>query len=161
MNRVHAEASAMIEGSAPDIFRILSDYRHAHPAILPKPYFERLEVEAGGQGAGTVFWLWMNVFGQRRVFHETVTEPVPGRVLVETDFDSGQRSTFTVEPLGETGPTRVTITTDFALRPGPIGMLERLINPPISRHIFRQELRLIAQYVEAKKVWDQEAQSAS
>jgi hypothetical protein len=159
MNTVHAEASAMIEASALNIYRILSDYRHAHPAILPKPYFERLEVEVGGQGAGTVFWLWMNVLGQHRVFHETVTEPVPGRVLVETDFDTGQSSTFTLEPLDENGPTRVTIATDFEPRAGPVGTLERITNPPISRHIFRKELALLAEYVEAQKVWDREAQA--
>jgi hypothetical protein len=156
MPAVQAEASAVIEASAPEIYRILVDYRHAHPAILPKPYFERLEVTQGGHGAGTEFVLHMNVFGTKRVFRQIVSEPVPGRVLVENDIAVGQSSTFTLEPLGETGPTRVTIATEFQARPGLVGFLERRLNPAITRHIFRKELRLLAQYIAAKKVWDQE-----
>jgi hypothetical protein len=157
MSTVHAEASALIPAPADAIYRILADYRHAHPAILPKPYFEEIVVEEGGQGAGTVFRLRMNVLGNRREFHEVVTEPVPGRVLVETDHATGQSSTFTLEPLGDGQQTRVTIATDFPARTGLAGLLERWLNPPVTRHIFRQELALLAQYVEAHKVWESES----
>jgi hypothetical protein len=159
MTTVHVDASANIEASATELYHILADYAHAHPAILPKPYFERLEVKRGGQGAGTEFMLQMNVLGTRRMFHEVVTEPVPGRVLIETDSASGQRSTFTLEPLAPAGPTRVTIATDFPARPGLFGFFERWLNPVITRHIFLQELRLLAEYMAAKKVWDQAAQA--
>jgi hypothetical protein len=107
-------------------------------------------VEEGGQGAGTVFRLRMNVLGTKRDFHEVVTEPVPGRVLVETDQATGQSSTFTLEPFGDGQQTRVTIATDFPARPGLAGLLERWLNPPITRRIFQQELELLAQYVQAR-----------
>jgi hypothetical protein len=156
MTTVHAQASAIVPAPAADIYHILADYRHAHPAILPKPYFEELVVEEGGHGAGTIFRLRMNVLGSKRLFHEVVTEPVPGRVLVETDHATGQTSTFTLEPLGDGRQTRVTISTDFPARPGLAGLLERWLNPPITRHIFRQELELLAQYVEARQIWEGE-----
>lgn len=159
MTPVHAEASAIIEASATELYHTLADYCHAHPAILPRPYFERLEVKHGGQGAGTEFVLQMNVLGTRRVFHEIVTEPVPGRVLIETDPASGQSSTFTLEPLDPDGPTRVTIATDYPAHAGFFGFLERWLNPAITRHIFRQELRLLTEYMAAKKVWEQAAQA--
>jgi len=150
MPTVHAESSAIIPAPADHIYRILADYRHAHPQILPKPYFEEIVVEEGGQGAGTVFRLGMNVLGTKRDFHEVVTEPVPGRVLVETDQATGQSSTFTLEPFGDGQQTRVTIATDFPARPGLAGLLERWLNPPITRRIFQQELELLTQYVQAR-----------
>jgi hypothetical protein len=161
MTNIHAEASAIIPASAEAIYRVLADYRHAHPHILPKPYFEEIVVEEGGQGAGTLFRLRMNVFGNRRDFREVVTEPVPGRVLVETDHATGQSSTFTLEPLADGRQTRVTIATDFPARPGLAGLLERWLNPPITRRIFREELNLLAQYLETRQVWEDEAQSES
>ena len=40
-----------------------------------------------------------------------------------------------------------------------MGLLERLLNPAVSRRIFQKELGLLARYVEAKHVWDHEAQA--
>lgn len=37
------------------VYAILAGYRDHHPHILPEAYFTRLELEAGGTGAGTVF----------------------------------------------------------------------------------------------------------
>jgi len=54
MRRAHAEASALIDAPAAEIYAVLTDYGNAHPHILPKPYFTKLAVEQGGIGAGTI-----------------------------------------------------------------------------------------------------------
>lgn len=118
------------------------------PAILPQPYFTELIVEQGGQGAGTMLRTSMNVFGQEFHYHQLVTEPEPGRVLVETDVDTGQWSSFTLEPLNAGSQTRVTINSAFPASPGFKGLMERLFNPIITRRIFAQELSNLNEYVQ-------------
>jgi len=149
MSTVRAAATAVIPATPAEVYAILTDYRHAHPSILPKPYFADLKVVSGGQGAGTVLQLRMNVLGNVRDFYETVTEPEPGRRLVETDIYTGQTSTFIVEPTADGQQSRVTIATEFAGRPGFAGLVERLLTPPITRHIFRKELANLAEFARA------------
>jgi hypothetical protein len=55
--------------------------------ILPKPYFTKLEVEQGGMGAGTIIRIHMRVFGAERILRQRVSEPDPGRILVEQDME--------------------------------------------------------------------------
>lgn len=147
MGLMRVQSSAVIPARPEAIYAVLADYREAHPAILPKPYFTELKVEEGGQGAGTVIHVRMKVFGIESEFHQIVSEPEPGRVLAETDLNTGLISTFTVEPLNGGGQSRVTITTEFNPRPGFMGFMERLFNPPIMRRIFNQELQNLADYV--------------
>jgi ribosome-associated toxin RatA of RatAB toxin-antitoxin module len=147
MGLMRVESSAVIPARPEAIYAVLADYREAHPAILPKPYFTELKVEEGGQGAGTVIHVRMKVFGVESEFHQIVSEPEPGRVLAETDLNTGLTSTFTVEPLNGGGQSRVTIATEFNPRPGFMGFMERLFNPPIMRRIFNQELQNLADYV--------------
>jgi hypothetical protein len=54
MGLMRVQSSAVIPARPEAIYAVLADYREAHPAILPKPYFTELKVEEGGQGAGTV-----------------------------------------------------------------------------------------------------------
>ena len=98
MKPIHAEASADIGAPADEIYNVLADYQVGHPAILPKPDFTSLTVEHGGRGAGTVFVTRMRAMGSERIFRMTVTEPQPGRVLVESDGMT--TTTFTIEPAG-------------------------------------------------------------
>src|SRR5437773_7574984 len=99
MNTTHVEATLNIDARPEQLYAIITDYRVGHPAILPKPYFTELTVEKGGQGAGTVLWVSLRAFGKDYRYHQLVTEPEPGRVIVETDIETGQYSTFTFEPL--------------------------------------------------------------
>jgi hypothetical protein len=48
-----------------------------------------MDVERGGVGAGTVIRFRLRVFRRTRDFRAEITEPTPGRVLVETDLDHG------------------------------------------------------------------------
>ena len=137
MSQYHAIATAVIKAPAERVYSILADYQVGHPAILPKPYFSGLSVEQGGRGAGTVFVTRMQVMGAERSFHMTVTEPQPGRVMVESDGIT--TTTFTVEPKGG-AQCRVTITTDVRPSPGLQGWIERLFTPPFLRRVYRQEL---------------------
>jgi len=147
MSKVIVEASDVIDARPEEIYAILSDYRVGHAAILPKPYFQEMLIEQGGQGAGTILRLKMSVFGQESRYHQIVTEPEPGRLLVETDIETGQFSSFTLEPLNGGAQTRVTIHSEFPGKPGLVGWMEKLMQPPIVRHIFKKELRNLAEYV--------------
>jgi hypothetical protein len=129
---------------------VLSDYHVGHPAILPKPYFTKLTVEEGGQGAGTVLLVGMRIMGVERVARGFVTEPQQGRRLVETYPDSGIVTTFTVEPLGDGKRSRVTIATDAKPSPGLMGFIERLTIPSTLRRIYKAELQQLADYVRGK-----------
>lgn len=144
---IHVEASLTIAARAEVIYAVLVDYRGSHPAILPKPYFASMVVEEGGQGAGTVFRAQMDVMGTKTNLRMVVSEPQPGRVLMERDEAVGIVTTFTVEPVSGGEQSLVTIATDFRASPGIKGLLERLMNPPITRRIYRQELQLLADYV--------------
>ncbi len=150
MSTIRAEASDVIDARPEAIYTVISDYREGHPAILPGPYFTELTVENGGQGAGTVIRFGMKVMGVKKLYREAVTEPEPGRVLVETDANAGVMTAFTLESLDGGERTRVTIATESSASPGFTGVMERLMNPPITRHIFRQELRQLADYVRSQ-----------
>lgn len=78
-----------------------------------------------------------------------VSEPEPGRVLIETYDGDASVTTFIVEPLAE-NQTRVTISTDFKTRVGLLGSLERLFTNWILPRIYRQELNLLRTFAADK-----------
>jgi hypothetical protein len=152
MTVIYITAARVIDAPAADIYAVLSDYRVGHNAILPKPYFQEMMVEEGGRGEGTMIRVRMRIFGQEFRYHQRVTEPEPGCLLVETDVDTGLSSSFTLEPLNGGRQTRVTIQSEFRLSPGFKGWMERLMNPPITRHIFNRELRNLEDYLKTQPV---------
>jgi hypothetical protein len=89
MGQYHVSESRIIGAPPETIYAILADYREGHPSILPQPYFKSLTVEEGGVGANTVLRVAMEVYGDKREFRLRVTEPEPGRVLMEEDPDAG------------------------------------------------------------------------
>lgn len=145
MNTFEAEAAQIINAPAAALYGIVADYHVGHRAILPKPYFTDLKVEQGGYGAGTRLWAYMEVWGQKYTYHQEVTEPEPGRVLKETDLETGQYTTFTFEPLSD-GQTKVTIHSVFPRKPGFAGFMESLMQPLFARNIYRKELNNLAVY---------------
>jgi len=147
MSTYLAQESAVIDAPAERIYDIIADYHQGHPAILPIRYFTELTVVEGGQGLGTVIAVKMNVFGSKALLNLRVTQAEPGRLLVEEDEASGTKTTFSLEPLAD-GRTRVTIATESRTAPGPRGRLETLMNPPITRRIYREELQQLARYAE-------------
>ena len=150
MMRIRSEATRTIEAAPERVYAVFSDYEQAHPAILPKPYFDELVIEEGGQGAGTVLRLRMKALGVENNYRLTVSEPEPGRRLVEADPDAGVQTTFLVEPRNGGRRSQVTITIDTKASPGLMGQVERLIVPPYTRRILRKELQLLANYLAAE-----------
>jgi uncharacterized protein YndB with AHSA1/START domain len=150
MSQIQVAVSSIIDAPAERVYTILADFRNHHPHILPESYFSGMEVEEGGYGAGTVIRFNMEVLGNKQGYHSRVTEPEPGRVLVETDMLSGAVTTFTVAPGGERR-SQVTITTTVERQPGLKGLLEGLMTPPILRRIYREELEKLNQYAQLKE----------
>ena len=140
-----AKASRVIQAPADQVYRIVADYRHEHPLILPKPYFVSLEVEEGGVGAGTIIRFAMRLMGQTQNFRSSITEPEPGRLLVETDLRSQTTTSFQVTPIGES-QARVTISTELKGR----NWLEGVLAKPMLQKIYRQELELLAGLAEGR-----------
>ena len=86
MTNTQISVSQQISAPAKRIYQIIADYHQGHPEILPKPYFESMIVEKGGFGTGTRVRFQMRVMSRPQEFRAEVTEPEPGRVLVETDL---------------------------------------------------------------------------
>jgi hypothetical protein len=136
-------ASALIHAPPHKLYAILADYERGHPAILPRPPFVSLEVEAGGRGHGTVIRVWMRVLGRQQSFRSAITEPEPGRVLVETT-DTGYVTTFTVESRRNGEESYVTIATEIQGREGLLGALERWFVTRLLRPVYVRELENLA-----------------
>ena len=139
--------SGRVDAPASQVYAVIADYRRHHPHIIPREYFLRLDVLAGGVGAGTRTRVAMRVLGRTREFEQVVTEPEPGRVLMETDSDGVSVSTFTIERIDGGRAAWVTIATDLVARPGLAGRLERWVTSTMLRRIYRQEIALLAAYV--------------
>ena len=152
MTKVHVEASDIIEARPEEVYAVFSDYRVGHPAILPKAYFQELNIEEGGQGAGTVFTTKMKVWGKEFSYHLKVAEPEPGRKMIESSLDSDLVTAFIVEPLNGGQHSRVTISSDFPASSGFQGLMEKLFQPSLVRGIYKKELKQLAAYLAGKKI---------
>lgn len=146
MVKAHAQESAVMPAAPEKVYAVLANYREHHPHILPQANFYNFVVEEGGIGAGTVFRTDGKVGGIARPLHMRVSEPQPGRVLAETDIDTGMHTTFTVT--SENGGARVTISTDWEPSPGLMGWIERRVAPAMLEKMYREELGNLAQYVQ-------------
>jgi hypothetical protein len=146
MKTFRVEGTAIINASAKVVYDIIADYHNGHPNIVPKKYFSDIAVEKGGWGEGTTIRFKMHAFGRTQDFRAAITEPEPGRVLVETNEEEsgGAVTTFTVDPVNEGMQTRVMITTD--VRPTTrLVPLERVFTTWVLRRVFAEELKLLAQ----------------
>jgi hypothetical protein len=129
------------------VYAVIADYERHHPHIVPRDSFRRLDVVEGGVGAGTRTRVEMRVAGRTRTFEQVVTEPEPGRVLMESNQDRSGVTTFTVDPAGGGESALVTIVTELRARPGISGFLERLLVSLFLPRIYRKELATLAEYV--------------
>lgn len=137
-------ASAVIPARRERVYSLIANYQDGHPRILPKQ-FSNLTVEQGGIGAGTIIRFQMTVLGKKQTFRAAITEPEPGRVLVETDLDkNGAVTTFTVNPGTAPADSTVTITTELPVRAGFLGRIERILTTALLRPIYSKELQNLA-----------------
>ena len=151
MGRYRVSRSARINARAAQVYSAIADYRQQHPHIVPPEFFPRLEVLEGGVGAGTRTRVEMRVLGTTRVFEQVVTEPEPGRVLVESNQDGSGVSTFTVDSADGGESADVTITTEIEARPVITGLVERLVTSVMLPRIYRRELAQLAAYVARRR----------
>src|SRR5215468_12073416 len=94
---VAASAERTIDAPADEIYRYLADLQ-LHSRFLPPPFYD-FQVEEGGVGTGSVVRFKINFAGGVREFRMLVTEPEPGRTLIQADTSgSGLVTTFTVTP---------------------------------------------------------------
>ncbi len=135
---IRVTATSRIDAPAATTYGVLADYRVGHPSILP-PTFRNLVVESGGVGAGTRIRFEMKMAWKTRKLRAVIAEPDPGRVLVETDLDSGAVTTFTVTPI-DSRSCQVLINTEWT-----VGRLKAVIERPLARRLveplYREELK--------------------
>jgi hypothetical protein len=145
-------AAAHIPAPAPQVYRIIANYHSGHPRILPKQ-FSGLTVERGGVGDGTVIRFTMTVLGKTETLRAEITEPEPGRVLVERNVLGNDAETrFIVEP-GATGrDCQVIFETTISVRTGIAGAIEKFMLTRILTAIYAEELKLLASAATADAV---------
>jgi len=137
-------ASAVVPARRERVYSLIANYNDGHPRILPKQ-FSNLTVEQGGVGAGTVIRFQMSVLGKKQTLRAAITEPEPGRVLVETYLDGKDTvTTFTVNPGTAPADSHVTISTELPVRSGFLGVLERKLSALLLRPIYSKELQNLA-----------------
>lgn len=142
MARVQASAERTVDAPADEVYGYLADM-HQHPHFLP-PVFSDFQVVEGGVGAGTVTTFAVTAGGRTRNYRMNVTEPVPGRTLVETDANSSLVTTFNVEPQG--GKSLVRIHTSWDGAGGIGGFFEKTFAPGAMRRLYLDELDRLSTY---------------
>ena len=143
--QTHYSAERVMNVPAELAYHLIADYREHHrPEGFLPPVFSDLVVEQGGVGAGTVIHFTSRLGGRAQTMTAAITEPEPGRVLVETS--PGVQTTFTVEPAGG-GQTRVRF--DTVLEAGGIaGLLTRLFARGMLRPVYADELERLERYAQ-------------
>jgi Polyketide cyclase / dehydrase and lipid transport len=152
MGQIRVKAAAVLEARPEDVYATIADYRQGHPSILPKESLYDLQVEQGGYGAGTIIRFKARVLGVEQSFYHRVSEPEPGRVLVEQDIDSVQNlaTTFTVNPQEQGRKSHVEIATTMNTSPGLKGFFERVVFPIVLPPVYRKELKLLEAVAQKK-----------
>jgi hypothetical protein len=145
--------SRRIAAAPQPIHAIIADYHDGHRRIVPPRVFKWLGVEKGGIGAGTEIRFAMRVMGSTRVSRGIVTEPEPGRTIVETYPETGIVTTFRIEPAGASESV-VTITTDLRLPDGLIGKVQGFFTGRLLRPLYVEELQRLADIVEGRHQHD-------
>lgn len=150
MKTLRSEVTAIIDATPRTVYAIIANYRDkekGHPAILPPKNFQNLVIEEGGQGAGTVFSVHTVMGGAKQALRMRVSEPEPGRVIVENDQQVELTTTFTFEPHQNGQQTRFTIATVWKAHPGIMGLLESMLAPGILRKVYLEEMQNLKRLV--------------
>lgn len=144
MTDLRITAERVMDVPADVVYRCIADYREHHrPGGFLPPAFSDFRIERGGVGAGTVVSFKTTLAGRTRRMTQSITEPLPGRVLVESG--DGVRTTFTVEPEGMR--TRVRFDTLMEAR-GLAGLLTRLFAPRLLRPLYADELERLEHHAQ-------------
>ena len=124
------------------IYLCLANYRdHHRPGGFLPDAFSDFEISRGGIGAGTEASWTVTTGGRPRHIEATITEPEPGRVLLETA--EGLETTFTVDPAPGGALVRFETVIDD---PGLQGVLTRLFAERLLRPLYENELERLEDY---------------
>jgi hypothetical protein len=146
VSKVHLSAERLIDAPADVVYACIADYRHHHrPGGFLPPAFHDFTIDRGGVGAGTVMTFKVTLGGRTRTMTHTVTEPEPGRVLIEGD--DRDQTTFTVEPAGH--QCRVRFDTQLDAR-GLEGLLTRLFATRLMKPLYDDELARLERSAQAQ-----------
>jgi Polyketide cyclase / dehydrase and lipid transport len=128
---------------APDIvYHCIADYQEHHrPGGFLPPSFSDFAIIRGGVGAGSELTWVVEAGGNKRTINAVVSEPQPGRVLVETSPAIVTR--FTVEPADGGSLVRFDTVIDEG---GLKGVMNRLFAPRLLVPIYRDELERLEEY---------------
>jgi polyketide cyclase/dehydrase/lipid transport protein len=131
---------------APDVvYHCIADYEEHHrPGGFLPPSFSDFAIVHGGIGAGSELTWVVEAGGNKRKIDAVVSEPQPGRVLVETS--PAIVTTFTVEPVD--GGSLVRFDTEID-EGGVKGVMNRLFAPRMLVPIYRDELERLEAYARA------------
>jgi hypothetical protein len=141
--RARVSAERVMNAPGDVVYHCIADYQaHHRPDGFLPPAFSDFEIEAGGVGAGTRLRWVVDAGGTRRTVAASVSEPDPGRTLVESG--SGIETTFTVEPAGD-GHSLVRFDTIID-EGGLPGVLNRLFVGRVLRPIYEDELERLEAY---------------
>jgi hypothetical protein len=134
-------ATRLLDAPPRRVYETIANYHTGHPRIVPDQ-FSNFRVERGGIGAGTVITFDVTVLGRKTAFRAEVSEPEPGRVLVERNVaGSDSVTTFIVEPGAHPNEAVVTIKTDLRDRGGLGGAIEKFVTKRVLRPMYDEELR--------------------
>ena len=143
MAPISVSAERTVGAPAPEVYGYIADHREHHANFLP-PAFSDFQVESGGVGAGTITRFKLTAGGRTRQLRTEVTEPEPGRVLIESDTLSSSVTTWTVTPEGNACQVRISTTWQGAGGVG--GVFERLFAPRVLRRLYDDELNRLDAY---------------
>jgi len=147
MTEIRFSAERFVDAPADIVYHCIADYvRHHRPDGFLPPAFTDMEVERGGVGSGTVVHFTVTAMGRSERHHATVSEPQPGRVLVETEEKNALRTTFSVEPHGS--QSRVRFDTVYS-RSGVMGWIEKLLVARVLGPLYADEQRRLEQHAQA------------
>jgi hypothetical protein len=148
MGRARARAERHLDTPPAAVYAVLADYTTAHPRIMPPALFSDLTVESGGVGAGTVFHITLHVRGRRQRLHVRVDEPEPGRLLTETNLDTGVVTEFSVAPCDDGSRTLARMSSGWETGRGLRGLADQLVTPLLLGRIFALELHQLDRYMD-------------
>jgi hypothetical protein len=139
-------AERLLQAPADVVYHCLADYREHHRVdggFLP-PAFTSLEVLEGGVGAGTLMRFTTKVGGRSVTRTQRVSEPEPGRVLVESG--NGECSVFTVQPEGSATRLRIDTTLNAS---GVEGLFMHWFGTRVMAPLYADEMSRLEKYAQA------------
>ena len=143
-----ASAERVVDAPAEVVYHLISDYREHHTdspkGFLPDA-FSGTVVEQGGVGDGTIVRFTSTLGGRPQTMTASISEPEPGRTLVEKG--PGVVTTFTVEP---EGAGRARVRFDTVLEAGGLmGLMMKLLAPGMLRPTYASELERLERHAKA------------